>query len=174
VFVSADAETMDRAVAQRAVDATTRRDVASNTVVLVLPADAPARTLAQLAQPDVRRIAIGKTATVPAGRYAKQALESAGLWVQVEPKTVPADNVRQVLDYVARGEVDAGFVYRTDATAMGGRVRIAATLAGHTSVRYPAAAVVGSAQPALALAFINFLATPAAQATLARFGFGPP
>ena len=68
--------------------------------------------------------AASKPATVPAGQHAKQVLEAAGLWSVLQPRIVPADSVRQVLDYLARGEVDAGLVYRTDAAAMPQRVRV--------------------------------------------------
>ena len=176
VFASADEETMDRGVAQKLLDGATRRDFASNSVVLVVPAQGGAAlvSLADLRGEQVRRIAIGKTATVPAGRYAKQLLESANLWSALEPKFVQADSVRQVLDYVARGEVEAGFVYRTDAALMAGQVRVAVVPVGQAAVRYPVAAVSESRHPLVAREFVAFLATPSAQAVLARLGFGPP
>lgn len=176
VFASADQTTMDRGVAQKVIDADTRRDFASNSLVLIVPAQGgPAlASLADLTGPSVKRIAIGKTATVPVGRYTQQALESAKLWTALEPKFVQADSVRQVLDYVARGEAEAGFVYRTDAALMADKVKIVLTAEGHTPVRYPVAVVADSKQPALAKEFTAFLFTPAAQEVLARFGFGKP
>jgi len=176
VFASADAETVDRGVRARLLDASTRRDFAANTLVLVVPASGPAvvARLEDLAAPAVRRVAIGKPATVPVGRYTRQALEAAGLWAMVEPKAVHADSVRQVLEYVSRGEVDAGFVYRTDAEVAKGSVRTVAAPGGHTPMVYPAIVVSGSRQPALARAFVSFLATPDAQAVLARAGFASP
>jgi molybdate transport system substrate-binding protein len=174
VFASADQETMDRGVAQKAIAADTRRDFASNTLVLVTPPDSPVQRLADLAGPAVKRIAIGKVASVPVGRYTQQALGSAQLWSALSPKLVFADNVRQVLDYVARGEVEAGFVYRTDAEIAKGRVRMAATVGGHAPITYPAAAVADSRQPALARDFIGFLHGAEAQAILAKHGFGKP
>jgi molybdate transport system substrate-binding protein len=101
----------------------------------------------------VRHIAIGKPATVPVGRYAKQVLDATGLWAAVEPKLVFADNVRQVLDYVARGEAEAGFVYRTDAQVMRNQVRVVLAATGHSPVTYPAAVVADSRQPVLAREF---------------------
>ena len=176
VLVCADAESMDRAVQQRVVDAATRRDFAANTLVLVVPArggTAPAG-VAELAAPSVRRVAIGKPATVPAGRYARQALEHAGVWAAVQPRLVYADNVRQVLDYVARGEVDAGFVYRTDARLAADAVRVVGPAAGHAPIAYPVAVVADSRQPALAREFAAFLLLPQAQALLAERGFTRP
>jgi len=82
--------------------------------------------------------------------------------------------VRQVLDYVARGEADAGFVYRTDTGLARDKVRLVAEVGGHAPVTYPAAAVQDSRQPAVARAFVDFLLGPEAQAILARHGFGKP
>lgn len=176
VLATADAETLDRAATQRLVDTTTRRDFAANLLVLVEPARSGVgiRTLDDLAKPAVRRIAIGKPASAPAGRYTRQALEHAKLWTALTPKFVHADNVRQVLHYVARGEVEAGFVYRTDAALAPGQVRIALTASGHAPITYPAAVVAASRQPALAREFVAFLVSDAAQQVLANHGFVRP
>ncbi len=176
VFASADQETMNRGVEQKLVAADSRRDFAANSLVLITPAQgAPAvATLADLGKPAVKRIAVGKVASVPVGRYTQQALEGAQLWATLQPKIVFADNVRQVLDYVSRGEVEAAFVYRTDAELAKGKVAIAMTVGGHAPVTYPAAIVADSKQPALARDFVAFLAGAEAQAILARYGFGRP
>ncbi len=176
VFASADQDTMNRGAEQKLIDPASRRDFAANSLVLVEPAREAVglKALQDLAAPGVRRIAVGKPATVPVGRYTRQVLEGAGLWGALEPKFVQADSVRQVLDYVSRGEVEAGFVYRTDAAVASDRVRIAFAPAGHTPVTYPVAVVAGSRQQALAGEFVRFLATPDAQAVLARHGFGRP
>ena len=176
VFVSADQETVDRGVKDKLLDPTTRRDFASNSLVLIAPADAtaPLTGVADLTGPGVRRIAVGKPASVPVGRYTRQALEAAGLWARVEPRIVYADSVRQALDYVARGEAEAGFVYRTDAQIAKDKVRIVATVDGHAPVTYPAAVVQDSRQPAAARAFVDYLLGAEAQAILARHGFGKP
>ena len=176
VFASADEETMNRGVEQKLLDAATRRDFATNSVVLVVPAQggSSVASLADLAGSQVRRIAIGKTATVPVGRYTQQLLVGAGLWSALEPKFVQAESVRQVLDYVARGEAEAGFVYRTDAGSMADKVRVVLVAQGHAPVRYPVAVVSESRNAPLAREFAAFLVTPPAQAVLARFGFAPP
>ena len=176
VFASADQETMNRGVEQKLIEPDTRRDFAANVVVLVAPAQGgPAlKTLADLGRPDVKRIAVGKTETVPVGRYTKQLLEAANLWAPLQPKLVQADSVRQVLDYVARGEVEAGFVYRTDAAIMADKVQVALAPGGHTPVTYPVAVVSESRQKALAKEFAEYLRSPAAQEVLARFGFAKP
>ncbi|MFO1296618.1 MAG: molybdate ABC transporter substrate-binding protein [Rubrivivax sp.] len=97
------------------------------------------RRPADLAQASFKRIAIGAPASVPVGRYTKSVLEAAHLWGAIEPKMVGANNVRQALDYVARGEVDAGFVYATDAASMPGKVKVAFTVPTTKPVLYPIA-----------------------------------
>jgi len=176
VFVSADQATVSRGIEQKLFDADTKRDFAANTVVLVVPAQGgpEVKALGDLASAGVKRIAIGKLATVPVGRYTKETLDSAKLWAVLEPKFVYADSVRQVLDYVARGEADAGFVYRTDAAIGGDKVKVALTATGHTPVTYPVVAVRDSRNKALAKDFIAFLSTPAAQDVLVKYGFGKP
>jgi molybdate transport system substrate-binding protein len=176
VFASADQETMNRGVEQKLIDPDTRRDFAANSVVMVAPAQGgpDLKTLADLSRPEVKRIAIGKTETVPVGRYTKQSLEAANLWATLQPKVVQADSVRQVLDYVARGEVEAGFVYRTDAAIMADKVKVALIAGGHAPVTYPVAVVSESRQRALAKEFTEYLRSPAAQDVLARFGFARP
>lgn len=176
VFASADQETMGRAAEQKLIDAATRRNFASNALVLIEPASnaVGVKSLQDLAGAGVRKIAVGKTATVPVGRYTRQALEGAGLWSVLEPKFVQADSVRQVLDYVARGEVEAGFVYRTDAAVMSEKVRIALAPTGSSPVSYPVAVVADSRQKALAGDFVAFLSSDAAREVLARYGFGKP
>lgn len=174
LFASADEDTMDRAAAQRLIQPGTRQAFASNALVLITPPDRALRSLAELSQPAVKRVALGKPATVPAGRYAQQALQAAQLWQALQPKLVPADHARQVLDYVARGEVEAGFVYRSDALSAAHKVRVALTLSGHAPVRYPVAVVAGSRQTELAQAFIRYLQTAPAQALLQQHGLGPP
>lgn len=175
VFASADEDTLRRGIERKLLDSATRRDFAANALVLVVPAgEGGVRALADLQVPSVKRIAVGKPVTVPAGRYAQQALKAAGLWPALEAKLIPADNVRQVLDYVARGEADAGFVYRTDAAIAGAKLRVVQAVEGHDPVRYPAAVVADGRNKAMAMEFVGFLAAPAAQEVLARHGFSKP
>lgn len=173
VLASADQATMDRAQAQGLVQAGSRRNFASNALVVIVPAQAsrvPQR-LADLEAAAYARVAIGLPASVPVGRYTQAVLEQAGLWAGIQPRMIGAGNVRQALDYVARGEVDAGFVYATDAALMPDRVRVAFTVPTSTPVHYPIAAV----SPALpARQFVEFVVTAPAQAVLHKHGFGPP
>ena len=176
VFASADEETMDQAQAQGLVQAAQRRDFVSNALVVIVPASSgrAAKALNELAGPAYARIAIGLPASVPVGRYTKSVLEAAGLWTAIEPKMIGANNVRQALDYVARGEVDAGFVYATDAALASGKVKIALTVPTRTPVRYPAAPLAAGPNAALAKRFVDFLQSAEAQGVLARYGFGKP
>ncbi len=176
VFVSADEDTVSRGIARAVLDESSRRVFAANTLVLIRPLQsiADVRAVSDLSRPEVKRIAIGKPATVPVGRYTQQALVAAGLWEALQPKIVPGDNVRQVLDYVARGEVEAGFVYRTDAVLLRDKVQVVAVASGHSPIRYPAAVVSDSRHKALATEFVAFLATPAAQDLLNERGFAKP
>jgi molybdate transport system substrate-binding protein len=176
VFASADQETMDRAQAKKLIDASARRNFASNALVVVVPiaSTQSLATLADLQRDSVTRIAIGEPRSVPAGRYAETALQSAGKRDALEPKWIRAQSVRQVLDYVARGEVDVGFVYATDAAIMKDRVRVAFEVPLDGPVLYPVAPIVGSANPAGARSFVAFLAGAQGQEILARYGFANP
>lgn len=176
VFISADEETILKGIEQKLLDPASRRDIASNQVVLIVPSvsEAKVRVPGDLGGDAVKHIAIGKLASVPVGRYTKQALDKANLWAALEPKFVYADSVRQVLDYVARGEVEAGFVYSTDAAVMPDKVKVAAKVEGHAPVRYPAAITAEGRQKAAANEFIAFLLSAPAQETLAKAGFGKP
>ena len=176
VFASADQETMDKADAEKLLAAGTRRDFVRNTLVLVQPADTTLRLvgLGDLRGADVKRIAIGTPTGVPAGRYARSALEKAQLWGVVEAKAVYAQNVRQALDYVARGEVEAGFVYATDAAIQKDKVKVALTVPTDVAITYPVAAIAQAPNADAARKFVAFVASPEAQATFAKHGFSRP
>jgi molybdate transport system substrate-binding protein len=176
VFASADQEVMDRADAQKVLVAGSRRNFASNSLVMVVPSDSALglKAPADLQRAEVKRVAIGNPASVPVGRYTKASLEAAKVWAAVAPKAVLAQSVRQALDYVARGEVEAGFVYATDAALMKDKVKVVATIPTDTRITYPVAAVAGRPTPEVARKFLDFVLTPAAQAVLSRYGFGKP
>ena len=176
VFASADQETMDKAEAQKLLSHGSRRNFVSNALVLIAPSDSalPLKALADLQKPEVKRIALGKPEGVPAGRYAKSALEAAKLWTALETKAVYATNVRQALDYVARGEVEAGFVYATDAAVQKDKVKLLFSIPTETPISYPVAGLAGSPNTEGARKFIDFLLSPPAQAVLARYGFLKP
>lgn len=178
VFVSAGVRQMDDLQRRGLIVAGSRRDFAVNALVVVKPADSPlALARAEdLLDGRVRRIAIGNPRTVPAGQYAEESLRKAGLWERLQPRLVVAENVRQVLDWVARGEVDAGWVYATDLALRAGRVKEAfrPPADSHRPIVYPAAVVAASPRRELGEAFVALLAGPDGRAALARHGFGAP
>ena len=120
------------------------------------------------------RIATGTPASVPAGKYTADAVAAAGLADALQPRWVFGESVRQVLNYVARAEVDAGFVYRTDAMIEAQKARIAFTVPTATAVSYPIAQVAASKNAPAARDFIAFVRGASGQAILQRYGFSPP
>ncbi|MGN6649686.1 molybdate ABC transporter substrate-binding protein [Trinickia sp.] len=177
VFASADETAMDKAVEAKAVVPSSRHDFATNSLVMIVPSDSHLKVASvgeTIALPQVKRVALGDPASVPVGRYAKAALQHEGSWDAVSAKAVLASNVRQALDYVARGEAEAGFVYSTDAALMPQKVKVAATVPTAQPVAYPVALVKGSAHAAEAGDFAGLLLSPQGQAILAKYGFKPP
>lgn len=178
LFVSAAVVQMDELEKRKLIVPGTRRVFARNLLTVVKPADSRVDIAkpADLADLRVARIVVGNPRTVPAGQYAEESLRALGLWDRLQPKLIFAENVRQALDYVARGEVDAGFVYTTDAATRGRAVKEAFRPGEDTyrPIVYPAAVVVGARQPALAQAFIDLLVSRDGRAVLARHGFEPP
>ncbi len=175
VFASADEVAMNRAEKDHLTLPGTRRDFAANRLVVIAPRLAlPATSLSSLLEPRFKRIAVGSPQTVPAGRYAREALDREGLWVLLLPKLVFTQNVRQALDYVAREEADAALVYATDAAILPDRVKVAFEVATPTPLRYPIAVVRDTGQRARATDFVAFVAGAGGQSILARHGFRAP
>lgn len=176
VFASADQETMDRAAKAKLLAEGTRADFARNTLVLIVPASATASpaTLADLGGAAYKRISTGTPSSVPVGRYTMASVQEAGLTATLEPKWIYGESVRQVLNYVARGEVDAGFVYRTDALIEREKTRIALTVPTTTPVSYPIAQVAASKNAAAGKDFVAFVRSAPGQQILEGFGFSKP
>jgi molybdate transport system substrate-binding protein len=176
VFASADQDTMEKALHQNLIVRSSRADFTRNTLVVVVPAEAglAITDLKGLSAEGVKRIAISNPESVPVGKYAKAALEAAGLWEALKDRMINTQNVRQSLDYVARGEVDAGFVYATDAAATPGRVKAVFSVATQAPITYPIAVVKGNGKENLAVKFVEFVKSGVAQSILARYGFLKP
>jgi molybdate transport system substrate-binding protein len=179
VFVSADLEWMDWLQARDLIDPISRTDLLGNTLVLVAPANGPAQPLVLIPGTnllpllgDRGRIALGLTASVPAGKYAKAAFESLGMWDTLAPRVAESDNVRAALLLVARGEAPLGVVYASDALAEP-RVKVLATFPeeSHPPIVYAVARVTGDAQVEDATRFIDWLQSDAAGAIFRRHGF---
>ena len=176
VFASDDQAAMDSLVAGGVVDRNSRADFARNRLVVVVPAvsSVPWRQLTDLARLDVRRIAIGDPDTVPAGRHAKEVLQTARIWPDVLDRMLVEPDVRRVLERVSRSEADAGFVYATDAARAVNRVLVVERLATDVPIAYPIALLRSAPQPDAAAAFVAFVRAERGRRILAAHGFLPP
>lgn len=178
IFVSADQEWMDYLEARELIRPASRRDVAGNRLVLIAAAHNTAG-IALVQGTDIAgalkggRLACADPDSVPAGRYARAALMSLGIWPSLADRLARAENVRVALAWVARGEAPLGIVYETDALTEP-RVRILDTFPedSHLPIRYPAAAMREA--PAQAEAFLQFMKQPQAQMRLQKRGFQTP
>lgn len=179
VFISADREWMDYLAARNLIDRETRADLLTNRLVLIAPSASrieteirPGFPLAALLGQE--RLALADPEHVPAGRYARAALEKLGVWNTVEAKLARTDNVRIALALVARGEAPLGIVYLSDALAEK-KVRMVGEFpaGSHPPIVYPAAVVSSSRNPA-AREFLSYLRSAEARAIFEKHGFGEP
>lgn len=180
IFISAASEQIDALRAENLLADEPPRILAANRLALVTPAGAElakaVRGFEDLAGDSVRRIAIGEPRTVPAGMYARQSLTRLNLLDRIESRIIYGASVRQVLDYVTRGEVQAALVYITDAQAAGDKVRLVATVdaALHDPIVYPAVILRRSRDQQTARELIDALLADPAQRVLRRHGFAAP
>jgi molybdate transport system substrate-binding protein len=176
IFISADLRWMDYASEHKLIKPDTRVNLLGNKLVLIAPKDSgldhvtigDGFDIAKLAADG--RIAVADVKAVPAGLYAKAALEKLGAWTAAEPKLAQAENVRATLAFVARGETPVGIVYETDAR-IEPKVKIIGAFpdGSYPPVTYPVAATTNG--KATAARYLSFLATPAAKAIFERYGF---
>lgn len=179
VFASAAQKDMDDIEHKGMILKDTRINIAANTVVLVVPEGSKTKIksfedlMSGLISKKISRIAVGNPKTVPAGRYALEVFKYYKVAETIKDRLVFAENVRQVLDYVARGEVDAGIVYSTDAMVRSKEVKIAAIApeASHKPVVYPMAVVKGTKNEVLAKEFISLVTSPKGGIILKKYGF---
>lgn len=184
LYLSANQRWMDYLLEKSAVEAASAAPLLSNRLVLVIGAENP---IADQVLPDIvgretplekilgdSRLAIGDPAHVPAGIYAKAALETAGLWAAVAPRLAYSGNVRAALALVERGEAAAGIVYETDARVVSD-VRRAGVFPenSHPPIIY-SLAVISQGEGSVVDDFHNFLRGPKAQEIFARHGFSEP
>jgi molybdate transport system substrate-binding protein len=173
IFISASPKEMDSLESQGLLMADTRKDLARNSVVLIVRAGSTSISGFQdLTKAAVKTVAVGEPQTVPAGKYAQEVLTHFGIYDQLKPKLVLAKDVRQVLTYVETGNADAGIVYATDAK-ISKKVTVVATAPAdsHSPVVYPAAVIKNSKNPAGAKAFLEFLAGEKARTVFQKYGF---
>jgi molybdate transport system substrate-binding protein len=174
VFASAGTKQMNELGQQSLIVPATRRDFAQNSLVLIVPAQSQLiHSFTDLSKPAVKKIAAGNPKTVPAGIYTEQTLTKLKLLPEISPRLIFAEDVRQVLDYVVRDEVDAGFVYATDAQSAGGKVRVISEAPAdtHDPILYPIAVVAESNHEAAARKFIDVVMSAEGQLILYRHGF---
>lgn len=177
VFASASPQETESLARKGLLVAGTLRSFASNAVVLVVPArgSVPIATFADLASEQVRRVAAGTPATVPAGRYADEVFRSLAIREALAPKLVYAENVRQVMDYVARNEADAGVVFATDVLSRTSDLRVAAVApeGSHSPVLYQIAVVKDTKTEAASRTFLAAVLSEEGKRILRSHGFGP-
>lgn len=177
LFLSAATKNMQALVDKKLVSEDKWLNLLTNALVVVAPIDGKAVLTkeADLTHADVKKIAIGIPESVPAGNYAKDALTSANLWDALQPKTVQAKDVRQVLQYVETGNVEAGFVYKTDALSSD-KVKIVFTVdpAAYKTIEYPIGIVKATKHLEEAEAFYEFLQTQQALDIFVKYGFSLP
>ncbi|ADE37333.1 molybdate ABC transporter substrate-binding protein [Methanohalophilus mahii] len=173
VFASASRKHMDILDTKGMIDTDSRRDFARNCLVMIVPAGInQIENIEDLDSEGITKIALGNPETAPVGLYAKQGLEEAGLWKAIEGKTIFAENVKQVLVYVERGEVDAGFVYMTDAqTSESNKIRIVGEVPVNADISYPVAILTDSEDKKASRKFIDFVTGPEGKRTLEEYGF---
>lgn len=172
VFASADQQSMDRAEKGNFVLPGSRTNFTGNSLVLVSPVNTNVvKGLADLQSAQVQKISIGNPDSVPVGRYTKAALEKQGNWEALVPKFIMGSSVKQVLEYVMRGEVEAGFVYGTDAMIAKDKILVVAEIPTVTPIDYPVAVVAASAKKEQAQAFMHFLQGAEGQGILVQYGF---
>lgn len=175
LFISADRKWMTYLADRDLVARDTVRDLLGNRLVLVGAANASPVTIGEgfdlPAALGEGRLAVGLTASVPAGIYARQALESLKLWDGVKDRLAEAENVRAALTLVARGEAPLGIVYETDAKAEKGVSQIGIFPEdSHDPIVYPAA-LTSTAQGDDPAAFLTFLGSPGATEAFEKAGF---
>jgi molybdate transport system substrate-binding protein len=175
VFISAADKQVDDLATEGLVVEATRRVIAGNSLVLVVPrgAKSPPTGFADLADARHKHIAIGDPKTVPAGDYAMQVLASLKTAEAVSTKVIHGTNVRQVLGYVEAGEVDAGIVYFTDALQSGDKVQVVerADERLHAPIRYTAVVVKATKRQGVAQQFLDHLDTDSSRRVLEDKGF---
>lgn len=174
IFASAGAKQMDELATRNLIEPSSRKDFARNILVLVEPVNGISiSSFSDLNKPDVRKVAVGNPKTVPAGQYTEQTLNRLRLLPEIQAKLIYAEDVRQVLDYVLRGEVDAGIVYSSDALIGGSNLKTIARAPddAHDPILYPIAVVKESRRADAAQRFIDLVLSQEGQAILTKYGF---
>ncbi len=175
LFASAALKDLDDLDRQGLIRPRSKTDFAGNTLVLIVPNNSPipVKSFQNLRDERIQKIAIGNPKTVPAGKYAQEVLTRLQLWEVSKNKLILAENVRQVLDYVARGEVDAGLVYSTDARTRVNEIKTISTAPAesHQPILYPIGVVRVTKKEILSAEFIALVLSRNGKDILQRYGF---
>lgn len=175
LFFSADLAQMDALEKKSLLEPGTRRNLLSNQLVIIVPADSKLSISApkDLLKPDVKKIALAEPSSVPVGVYSSKYLADEGLWEQLKTKIIPVQDVRATLAAVESANVEAGFVYKTDA-AVSNKVKMvyAVPIEKGPKIIYPVAVVKGSKEKTAARDFMSYLQSGAAKNAFNKYGFG--
>jgi molybdate transport system substrate-binding protein len=175
VFAAAAPKDVDALEGKGILVSGARKNFASNAIVLIIPVSSKSslKSFEGLAAPEIKKIAAGSFKTSPAGRYAEEAFAYYKILPSIKDKLVFGETVRQVLDYTARGEVDAGVVYSTDAMARAKEIKIVAVAPdkSHKPIVYPIAIIKGSKNERAAKAFIDLVVSDEGKKILEKYGF---
>lgn len=172
LFFSAAKDNFTELIEKGFIDKEKQDDIVGNNLVLIILKERTLESIDELTQGEIRKVAIGTPESVPAGRYAKQTIESFNLWNSLEPKLVMSKDVRQVLTYVETGNVDAGFVYNTDAM-QSDKVDVVEKFSKnhHSPILYPAGIVKTSKHYDEAVVFYDYLKSDSARKIFEKHGF---
>lgn len=174
IFFSADLAQMDNLDKNGRLEPGTRKNLLSNQLVIIVPADSKLAISSpkDLLKADVKKIALAEPSSVPVGVYTSKYLTDEGLWNQVKPRVVPVQDVRATLASVESGNVEAGFVYKTDA-AISKKVKIVyeVPVDKGPKITYPIAIVKESKRKDAARDFLNYVLGPAAMEAFKKYGF---
>ncbi|MFX3632062.1 MAG: molybdate ABC transporter substrate-binding protein [Candidatus Pristimantibacillus sp.] len=177
LFLSAGKKQMTALVDKQLIDSNKQTNLLTNELVMIVPSDSSLvmNTMDDIAQSDVKKIAIGEPETVPVGTYTRDSLTSYKIWDAIQPKVVFAKDVRQVLSYVETGNTEIGFVYKTDAlTSQKVTIALTADPTSHKPIEYPLGIIKASKHAKEAEEFYNYLQSEAAQAIFLKYGFNLP
>ena len=174
IFFSADLAQMDNLDQNGRLEPGTRKNLLSNQLVIIVPADSKLAISSpkDLLKADIKKIALAEPTSVPVGVYSSKYLSDEGLWDQVKSKIVPVQDVRATLASVESGNVEAGFVYKTDA-AISKKVKIVyeVPIDKGPKITYPVAIVKESRRKDAARDFMNYVQSPAAKDAFKKYGF---
>ena len=174
IFFSADLLQMDSLDKNGRLEPGMRKNLLSNQLVIIVPADSKLAIASpkDLLKVDIKKIALAEPNSVPVGVYSSRYLADEGLWDQVKPKIVPVQDVRATLASVESGNVEAGFVYKTDA-AVSKKVKIVyeVPIDKGPKIIYPVAIVKESKRKDIARDFLNYVQNPTAKNAFKKYGF---